>query len=118
MLPSSGSAFDVRQFANPDRHDSDLAKRHFGTGRPPRGHPKLQDDGELHRSRGTSHESRLALKSLDYVTGFLDQEMMGFSCWGRARHISFFLTPPEYEEPKSGLGCLTELQRPQCSALR
>ena len=80
-----------------------LPKRHFGTGRPPRGHPKLQGDGELHRSRGTSHEPRLVLKSLDYVSGFLDQEMKGFSCWGRARHISFFarhisfffLTPPE-----------------------
>jgi len=32
-LPSSGSAFDVRQFANPDRQDPDLPKRHIRVAR-------------------------------------------------------------------------------------
>ena len=41
MLPSSGSAFDVRQFANPDRHDPDLAETPLRDGALTEGAPQV-----------------------------------------------------------------------------
>jgi len=55
MLPSSGSAFDVRQFANPDRHDPDLAETPLRGGATTEGAPQVA--GRWQTAPQSRHES-------------------------------------------------------------